>query len=592
MTPRRVLVSSLLLFWGIVGCGYVAAALRQKEHLNLSATAGGQMPYLVYAQQVAAKGLFGHFGDRNRMPLVPILASWAFDDDWNRFVELSSWLAIGLSLVLLSAMGMIAYHHLSPLLATAFLLMVTVTVFGPLASFLQADVPYYALFFCSWWAMSRLLDRPNVWLAIVTGIVLALTYLTKASILLAMPIWLAMIVLRAIWQSKSNKHYASGLRLIAAACVTLLCFLAVAFPYFQNNKERFGRYFYNVNTTFFVWCDSWAQAQQFAEKYRIGQHYPDAPPELIPSARNYWRTHSLDQIARRMVYGLKTLAQLVLASPSFKYLILLGACALFAAFLRPAEARETLHAHRWAIAFTAVTVAAYLVAYSWYVVVAYGDRFVLSLMPPLFFGLIAYLDKVFLTLSLSRPLLIKLPVASQLAILLVLVALADGVAAANSSWITPSPEFVRFYYDESHEELRRENFAEAQRGMRGVTTLDPGFAAAHRDLGMIALTQGKSGEAVEALTKAARLEPTWADVHNSLGSALIQAGRPADAIPMLEKAVALQANFIPAWYNLCGALLQLHERDRAAACMATLQQLAPSLARDLGAAFPNSSQQP
>ena len=599
MTRRGAITWGLVLFWIVAGALYVAAALRQKAHLNLSPTAGGQMPYLVYAQHVAEEGIFGHFGDRNRMPLVPVLVSLVHDDDWLTLANRASWLAIGLSLALLAAMGFIAYRDLSPLMATAFLLIVAVAVFLPQASFVQADVAYYALFFCSWWFMVRIIERPTLGRAAALGLLVALTYLTKASVLLAMPIFLTVLVLRAIVsgrkrdESPNSKKFNSissidsvdSKRGILAAVVAAVVFLAAVFPYLQHNKERYGRYFYNVNTTFFVWCDSWAQAQRFAEKYEIDQHYPDVPAEMVPSPISYWLTHTPKQVGQRLAYGFKTLGKLTVESSAFKYLLLLGAAAGILMIVWAPYAKRLINGHGWAIAFGTLLLVAYVLVYSWYVVVAYGDRFVLSLVPPVLFALFLFVDRV----ASSTPEICvrgrRLSVITGLGLGLILFTLADGIAIASTTLITPSPSFVRFYFDESHEELRRGNLPEAERGMRGVVTLDPGFAAAHRDLGMIALAQQRHGEAIESLSRAAVLEPELADVQNSLGSALIQAGRLEEAVPVLERATILNPGFAPGWYNLCGVLFQLERADEARLCLTQLEEVSPELARQIKAAF-------
>jgi Tfp pilus assembly protein PilF len=601
------MIWSLGAFWLLAGCGYIAAALRQKERLNLSATAGGQMPYLVYAQHAAGDGLFGHFGDRNRMPLVPVLLSLVHDSNWEQFVNRASWLVIALSGVFLSALALIAYRNLSPLFATAFTLIVATTVFAPQASFVGADPAYYALFFCSWWTMSRLVERPTTFRAITLGLLLGLTYLTKASILLAVPILLGVLVLRIVLVRRTETGRAahaaatpsnqvprvgSAGRTASAAAVTLIVFLTTVFPYLHNNHERFGRYFYNVNTTFFVWCDSWAQAQRFAEKYSIDRQFPNAPPESIPGPRNYWRTHSWEQVGRRLVYGLQTLGRLAAESASLKYLLVLAACAGVLSIINPSHAGRMIKDHRWALAFSILLFCAYLIAYAWYVVVAYGDRFILSLVPPALFAFCAYVDRMARAMPSLPPPRTEHSVRSVLSVLLILLALGEAIASAGSTWITPSATFLRFYYDESHDELRRGNLEEALRGMHGVLTLDPGFAAAHRDLGMIALAQGRYADAIPSLLKAVSLEPERADVQNSLGSALLQAGRLSEAIPILERATALDPDLAPAWYNLCGALFQHGEREKARVCALRLEQVSPELARNLRAVFDPLPPQP
>ena len=59
----------LALLWLGAASLYLWAAAERKVHLNLSAAAGGQMPYLLYARNMAREGSGEYFGDRNRMPL-------------------------------------------------------------------------------------------------------------------------------------------------------------------------------------------------------------------------------------------------------------------------------------------------------------------------------------------------------------------------------------------------------------------------------------------------------------------------------------------------------------------------------------------
>ena len=71
-------LTAVLLFWLLAAGLYVAAGARQSARLNLSAAAGGQYPYLKYAEGIARDGPGAYFGDRNRMPLVPALLSMVF----------------------------------------------------------------------------------------------------------------------------------------------------------------------------------------------------------------------------------------------------------------------------------------------------------------------------------------------------------------------------------------------------------------------------------------------------------------------------------------------------------------------------------
>ena len=90
----RALRIALILFWVGAAATYVGIAAKQKQNLNLSATAGGQYPYLINAQRMAKEGVTQYLGDRNRMPLYPALLSAVYVEDWDTFVRRSAWFAI------------------------------------------------------------------------------------------------------------------------------------------------------------------------------------------------------------------------------------------------------------------------------------------------------------------------------------------------------------------------------------------------------------------------------------------------------------------------------------------------------------------
>lgn len=626
-------------------CAYVGIAWLQKAHLNLSATAGGQMPYLEYAARVAEEGLFGHLGDRNRMPLVPVLTSLVHDrgkssgsavsgQRWGiGFVNRAAWLSLVLSLAALFGMAAVAFRSLPTWPAVAFTLVVAFGVFLPQASFVQAELPYYGLFFCGWWMMCRTVQCPAPLMAAATGALLGLAYLTKASALPAIFLFAAVLLIRAfvllvqrlrgaessedlMFEPSARVHAANGdaepdttscpdvpsapARRFAVAGRTALCaivgvlaFLLVTGAYLRNNRVHFGRYFYNVNSAYFMWCDNWAEAQRFAETYDVERRPPQAPAEAIPGPRNYWNTHSLRQIVERLQYGLAAIGRDLLSSACAKYLGILAVCGLMLTATRPGISFRLVRNAVWPILLSTLLLGAYVLAYAWYAVVAFGDRFVLSLVPPALFAMLwaivqlnrrgrdapgsgessAALDIKSATRSRSR-------LEPVLAGVLILLAAGDGLARAQTA-ANPTSAFVQFYYDESLAELRRGNVTEAALGFAGVVRLDPSFAAAHRELGMIHLHSGQFEDAAASLSRAAALEPSSADIRNSLGSALIQAGRVTEAIAPLREAVALDDGLAVAWFNLGGAYVLRGKLDEARACQAKLLGLAPDLAEQL-----------
>jgi len=90
---------------------------------------------------------------------------------------------------------------------------------------------------------------------------------------------------------------------LMAAVIVAAAFLAILSPYLRTNKRVFGRYFYNVNTTFYMWYDDWPAASVGTILHGDGVGWPAMPADQLPSASRYWREHSIRQIASRVGLG-------------------------------------------------------------------------------------------------------------------------------------------------------------------------------------------------------------------------------------------------------------------------------------------------
>ena len=82
--------------------------------------------------------------------------------------------------------------------------------------------------------------------------------------------------------------------------VFAMAFLVVLSPYLLNSKRVFGHFFYNVNSTFYVWYDDWPAASQGTYRHGDGVGWPKMPAGEIPSMGKYLRGHSAGQIAARI----------------------------------------------------------------------------------------------------------------------------------------------------------------------------------------------------------------------------------------------------------------------------------------------------
>jgi len=587
---RRLTYGLLLL----IACIFVYGAWRQSVELNLSETAGGQAPYFSEATRIANEGVANYLGDRNRMPGVPALLSLFHHDDAAASFSQSKWVAILTSIAALVGLSCLFFSRLPRTLAVLAISISALSVFLPKASFVQAELLYYALFFATWLLMCRVLYQPNVKTAVAAGLVAGLSYWVKAS---APPLVIAFLfasICAALLRRRkieTNDHEQNAQRssrdTLASACVVAFVFIAVISPYLLDNKERFGHYFYNVNSTFFMWCDSWNEAKTFADQYDISEHYPDAPTDEIPSASRYWRTHSLSQITARFSYGFATLARQFFNAAYSRYVLALGAVCVFLMWQQRKRFCECTKYDAIVVAFTIAVIAGYLVVYAWYAPVAFGDRFILSLLLLILFAELLFISRTATGVIRWKPLGFALTTSDALAILLTAIALASGIRQAVNPLANADSAFVHFYFNESREAQLAGNRDIAIRGYQGVVKLDPTFAAAHHELGLIALRMNRSDLALPACREAVRLSPDDANYLNSLGSALIQAGATDEAIETWQRATKIDPNFVSVLYNLGGAYATTGKIDRANEIAHRLDALDPRAANRLRTLLPN-----
>ena len=95
--------------------------------------------------------------------------------------------------------------------------------------------------------------------------------------------------------------------------------------------------------------------------------------------------------------------------------------------------------------------------------------------------------------------------------------------------------------------------------------IQPGFAMAHRDLGIILLQKGRYEESAGHLEQAVSLGLAHARLYNFLGIAYSRTGRYQDAIKVYTKALGQEPNFAEAHLNLSYVYKKLNRPQEARA---------------------------
>ncbi len=334
---------------------------------------------------------YSHVAGRNRMPLYPFLLSFALNPSDPREVAFAraKEFSLALSLVLLGLLGVLLVRLLPPMEAGTLWLITAFTVYIFRAAYVQPELLYYTLTAVLFVLMLRHFRRPGLGVAAAIGILAGLTHLTKASIL---PGLAAFLLVALAWGAalafrEGNDTGGKSRALVRLACelaIVVGFFLLTVFPYIKNSWYIYGRPFYNVNSTFYMWYDSWREAELGTKAHGDRNGWPDMPPDEIPSMPKYIREHSPAEILGRLLNGGSlTIREAVDSYGYAKYVLLLGLALVVASALDPRALRGALLRHQPSVAFACLFFGAYAVLYAWFAQIAGGIRLALALLVPL-----------------------------------------------------------------------------------------------------------------------------------------------------------------------------------------------------------------
>ncbi len=386
-------IQALMVFFMIL---FLWGAWQQAVLVNTDMTAGDQGAYMFYAKRMSQTN-YQYVGGRNRMPIYPSLMALFYHDEMtdHEFFQTGKFIGIALAL-LVAALVLFLFRKAAPSFDAYIAVLVALfTVFAYKSPYFQAEILYYGISFILFYLLFLLVKKPTFKLASAAGVVAGVGFLTKASVLPAILLACVCLLIGGIWQLKSKRNMATSFKknikriIIPSGCIILLlsCFFIIVFPYLQTSKERFGQYFYNVNSTFYMWYDSWEQCKQGTRAHGDRKGWPEMPEDQIPSFRKYISDHSFGAIAGRFVSGLaKTYRQM---AQSYGYVEFLVIYAITLVLLFGQNFNKTLFILKQTnlslLLFTVGYFAGYTLLYAWYTPIASENRFILTLFLPILF---------------------------------------------------------------------------------------------------------------------------------------------------------------------------------------------------------------
>jgi hypothetical protein len=371
---------------------YYQAAIDHSNEINIDLSVSDQSAYMDFTKE-ARRLDFNYTGDHNRMPLYPFFQALFYSpgmDDLALFEQGKQYNLI-LSIVLLVLLFIVLFRLFGLFRSYLLILIIGFSFFIFKAPYVQAEILYYSLSALSFVLMLMMLTRPTWFRSIATGIIVGLAYLTKGTILSSLPLFAVLYSVQlALFgvQEKINQNkerLKTFTKRAAHLLIVLVLFALVIFPYVQALKQRFGHYFYNVNTTFYIWFDDWQMAVEEEAKNNFVDQWPShLTDDELPNLRNYLRDHSSQQISARVVSGFEGQFRSIFNRPfsvtnywiSYLIILMVGILSNFDQF------RKFVKSNWVPVLFVILYFTGYLFAFAWYSPIADGRRFTYALYIP------------------------------------------------------------------------------------------------------------------------------------------------------------------------------------------------------------------
>ncbi|HEX7515880.1 MAG TPA: hypothetical protein VF345_01195 [Chthoniobacterales bacterium] len=426
---RRGITIAVLMILAIYGI----EAHARRRLMATPASLGDQGAYLADAQQMYERG-YAFVGQRNRMPVFPFLLSRIYQPELSetQFLRRAQAFNVNLSIALLLLLFLI-FRRFFPALHAVALLAAAACVFLYRAVNAQTEVLFYFVSFCAFILLLRVVIAPRWWLAALSGATVGVAHLTKASVLPALGLWVAVFVAQILWdfRARCDRGPRNAWRRLGMLMLVIATFIAVVFPYIRTSKRIYGQYFYNVNSNFVMWCDSWTEGMEFLTSYGDKAKWRSLPSDQIPSPAKYWREHSTAQIAHRVTHGLRRLAtQNAMAIGYYKFVVAFVLASGVLWIRQSQRTRQLLAEKPFAATFCVLFFFAYLLLYAWYDAIVNDTRFILSIFLPFIFAASIFVLKM----GKDRVVAIagrRLPFAQFFAGLLICLSLIDVLYNAS-----------------------------------------------------------------------------------------------------------------------------------------------------------------
>ena len=140
------------------------------------------------------------------------------------------------------------------------------------------------------------------------------------------------------------------------------------------------------------------------------------------------------------------------------------------------------------------------------------------------------------------------------------------------------PSSIALYNIQGASNAGLQKFDEAVESYKQVLKIEPGYANAHYNIGIVLHEQGKPEKAIESYRKALAIQPDYVDAYNNMGNALKDKGNLEEAIEAYSNAITIKPDYAEAYSNMGTALKAQGKLEEAKQCYKKAINIKPDYA--------------
>ena len=177
--------------------------------------------------------------------------------------------------------------------------------------------------------------------------------------------------------------------------ISIITFLIICSPYLIENYKNYNKHiFYNVNTTFYIWYDSWDEVELGTKNYNDRIGWPNMEKNELPSLTKYLSEHTGVEIANRFISGFKNITIYYFSLNEFTGAMNFSFFLLALVLAKNRKKIDNIDFFNFYYLFFLFLLI--FIGAAWYHVIAPIPRFTILIFIPIYLNIFLIIEKIFM----------------------------------------------------------------------------------------------------------------------------------------------------------------------------------------------------